>query len=193
LRRIDHNTRILCELISMVLDLNRLDAGRMPIERKEVSIPQLMADLKAELQGLCEQSGLAWVWHLAESLPMLQTDVGKLKVILKNLVGNAVKFTPTGSITVAVARSAGGVEFRVTDTGIGIPVSAQTVIFEPFRQVDGSDTRAYSGSGLGLHIVQRLLEVLGGRITVESELGHGSTFRVWLPPRLPPVPPLGAA
>ena len=92
-----------------------------------------------------------------------------------------MKFTEEGSITVAAEEQQGGIEFSVTDTGIGISAEAQAYIFEPFRQVDGSTARAHSGSGLGLHIVQRLLELLGGRIRVESVVGHGSIFRVWLP------------
>jgi signal transduction histidine kinase len=108
LQRIEQNAQSLCELVTMVLDLNRLEAGRLPVDVTAVSVPSLMVDLKAELQGLCEQSGLAWGWRLAEGLPVLQTDAGKLKVILKNLLGNAVKFTPEGRITVTVAACAGG-------------------------------------------------------------------------------------
>ena len=181
LRRIDRNSRVLFELISMVLDLNRLEAGRLPVDVKEVRAAQLLGELKAEMQGLCEQSGLAHVWQGAPGLPLLYTDPGKLKVVLKNLVSNAVKFTKEGSVTVEAQMQRGGVEFRVRDTGIGIPADALSFIFEPFRQVDSSDTRLYSGSGLGLHIVQRLLGLLGGTITVESVVGQGSTFRVWLP------------
>jgi PAS domain S-box-containing protein len=183
LRRIDHNSRVLFELISMVLDLNRLEAGRLPVDVQEVHIPDFLAQLKAEMQGLCDQSGLTCLWSVAPGLPVIHTDAGKLKVILKNLLGNAVKFNSEGSITVAALERQGGIEFDVIDTGIGIPAEAQAAIFEPFRQLDGSNTRRYSGSGLGLHIVQRLLELLDGRITVESEVKRGSTFRVWLPLR----------
>jgi signal transduction histidine kinase len=188
LRRIDRNSRVLCELINMVLDLNRLEAGRLPVDVKDIHVPDVLAELTAELQGLCDQSGLVCRWLVAPDLPVLQTDAGKLKVILKNLVSNAVKFTKEGSVTLAVTARQGGIEFRVTDTGIGIPTEAYATIFEPFRQLDGSDTRRYSGSGLGLHIVQRLLDVLGGHITVESAVGHGSTFRVWLPVHHAPAP-----
>jgi signal transduction histidine kinase len=181
LRRIERNSRVLFELISMVLDLNRLEAGRLPIDVKQIQVAELLAEVQAEMQGLCDQSGLASGWQVAPGLPPLHTDPGKLKVVLKNLVSNAVKFTGEGSITVAAEERQRGVEFSVTDTGIGIPVEAQAYIFEPFRQVDGSAARTYGGSGLGLHIVQRLLEVLGGRVTVDSVVGHGSTFRVWLP------------
>jgi signal transduction histidine kinase len=104
------------------------------------------------------------------------------KVVFKNLIGNAVKFTAEGSITVAARGHKGGVEFSVSDTGMGIPPEALDVIFEPFRQIEHSAARQSGETGLGLHIVKRPLEVLGGSITVESEPGRGSTFRVWLPP-----------
>ncbi len=193
LRRIEHNAQVLAELMNMVLDLNRLEAGRFPVSVEDVSVAAVVSEIQAELQGFCHQSGLAFTWAVAAGLPLLHTDPGKLKVVLKNLLSNAVKFTKEGQITIAATQAVGGVELRVTDTGIGIPADAQALIFEPFRQVDGSDTRAYSGSGLGLYIVKRLLEVLGGRITVESALGQGSTFRVWLPARPLPVSPLVAA
>jgi PAS domain S-box-containing protein len=193
LRRIDRNSRVLFDLISMVLDLNRLEAGRVPVDVQAVQVPAFLAEITAELQGLCDQAGLTWRCCVAPGLPIVHTDAGKLKVILRNLLSNAVKFTPEGSLTLAATERQGGIEFRVTDTGIGIPAEAHATIFEPFRQLDGSTTRRYSGSGLGLHIVKRLLEVLGGRITVESAVGQGSTFRVWLPPRTPPVPPRAAA
>ncbi len=114
---------------------------------------------------------------------MLHTDPAKLKIILKNLINNAVKFTAAGSVSVGVVPQADGVEFTVADTGVGIPADAQAVIFEAFRQVDGSMTRRHGGVGLGLHVVQRLLTLLGGRVSVVSAPGAGSTFRVWLPAR----------
>ena len=180
-RRIERNARVLSDLIHMVLDLNRLEVGGPPVDVRSVQAAVLLSEVQAELQGLCDQSGLACTWRVAPGLPPFHTDPGKLKVVLKNLVSNAVKFTEEGSITVAAEERQGGIEFSVTDTGIGIPAEAQAYIFEPFRQGDGATARAYGGSGLGLHIVQRLLEILGGRIRVESVVGHGSTFRVWLP------------
>jgi len=120
-------------------------------------------------------------------VPPLDTDPVKLKVVLKNLIVNAVKFTEKGDVIVAAQARDGGVELSVTDTGIGIPEGALPVIFEAFRQLDNSTTRAHRGVGLGLYIVSRLLDLLGGRISVESVVGGGSTFRVWLP--LHPQPP----
>jgi len=101
--------------------------------------------------------------------------------VLKNLIGNAMKFTEQGAVTVAACERDGGVEITVSDTGVGIAPEVLPTIFEPFRQGDGSDTREYGGVGLGLYIVRRLTNLLGGTINVESEVGKGSTFRVWLP------------
>ena len=130
------------------------------------------------------QSGLRFVSNVVADVPPLHTDPRWLKVILKNLIANAVKFTPRGSVTVAARRRDDGVEISVDDTGIGIPADALPIIFERFRQVDSSTTRSYGGVGLGLYIVQRSVEMLAGNITVESEVGVGSTFRVWLPRHL---------
>ena len=118
---------------------------------------------------------------MAAGLLPLYTDPGKLKVVIKNLIGNATKFTEKGSITVNAYGCGSGIEIDVIDTGVGIPADELPIIFEPFRQLESAKTRRFGGTGLGLHIVKRLLELLGGRITVESEVGHGSTFRVWMP------------
>jgi signal transduction histidine kinase len=181
LRRIDRSGRELHDLITAVLDLSRLEAGRLPLVMRETQVAGVLQELQIETQRLQEHPRLTFVWDVEPRLPLLYTDAGKLKIILKNLIGNAVKFTPSGSITVAVQRYEGGVEFRVTDTGIGIPPEALGLIFEPFRQIEHAATHQYGGTGLGLHIVKRLLEMVGGTIAVESEVGRGSTFRVWVP------------
>ena len=153
----------------------------MGVEVTEVRMPELLTEIQTDTLGLQEQSSLAFTWRADAALPVLRTDRGKLKVVIKNLLGNAVKFTPAGSITVAAQRRRGGVEISVTDTGVGIPPEGKAAIFEPFHQLDNSTTRKYEGTGLGLHIVKRLLELLQGTIEVESEVGRGSTFRVWIP------------
>ena len=181
LRRIERSARELHDLISAVLDLSRLEAGRLPLDLCETQVGTVLQEVQAETRGLQEQTPLRFVWKIEEALPGLYTDPGKLKIVLKNLIGNAVKFTPRGSITVAARSAADGVKFCVTDTGIGIPREALGVIFEPFRQIEHSAIRQHSGTGLGLHIVKRLLEILGGTITVESEVGQGSTFLIWVP------------
>ena len=181
LRMIRRNAFELLELITAILDLSRLEAGRLPLAMKEIQLPVLLGEVKAETQGVWEQSSLTFVWNVADKLPLLRTDPGKLKMVLKNLLGNAVKFTEQGSIRVEAHGQQDGIAISVSDTGIGIPPAEVRNIFEPFLQVERSTTRRYGGIGLGLHIVKRLLEMLGGTIEVQSTVGHGSTFRVWLP------------
>jgi signal transduction histidine kinase/CheY-like chemotaxis protein len=183
LRRLDKSARELLDLVTATLDLSRLEAGRLPVEAREFQVRDVIQELAAETGLLGTKPGVALRWTVAGDLPALFTDPVKLKVILKNLVTNAVKFTEQGSIVVDAAPRAGGVEVCVTDSGIGIPGESLPVIFEPFRQADSSNTRPYGGVGLGLYIVRRLLDVLGGSISVESEVGRGSMFRVWLPLR----------
>lgn len=191
LGRMGLNARELLDLINDTLDLSRLEAGRMPLELHAVCVRELFAVLDAETREIQQKPGVRFAWHVAADVPTLQTDAVKLKVVLKNLIVNAVKFTERGDITVAAQARDRGVELSVTDSGIGIPEAALSVIFEPFRQLDGSPTRVHRGVGLGLYIVSRLLDLLGGRIVVESSVGRGSTFRVWLP--VQPEPPAGAA
>lgn len=181
LQRVRQKSRELHELISAVLDLSAMEAGRMRIHIQEMQVSAVLKELEAEFRELQEQSDLTWIWRSDPLLPSVSTDLSKLKIVIKNLVSNAAKFTSSGSILVAARDCNGGVEVSVTDTGVGIPREALQAIFAPFHQLDSSDTRQYEGSGLGLHIVKRLLELLGGDVTVESEVGRGSTFRVWIP------------
>jgi PAS domain S-box-containing protein len=183
LRRIDRNAHELLDLITAVLDMSRLEAGRLPLEVTTVNVQDLLEEVKRDTQGLQDQSRLAFVWQVATSLPRLQTDPGKLKIVLKNLLGNAVKFTEQGTITVCAESRDGGIEISVQDTGRGIPPEALSAIFEPFHQVEGKAGGRAGGTGLGLSIVQRLVVLLGGTVSVESEVGSGSTFRVWVPAR----------
>jgi signal transduction histidine kinase len=115
------------------------------------------------------------------NLPTIYTDPWKLKAIVKNLIENAVKFTESSEAKVVALASGEGVEIRVEDTGIGIPKDSLSAIFEPFRQFENVSTQRFNGTGLGLHIVKRLLDLVGGQVTVESEVGHGSTFWVLAP------------
>ena len=187
LRRVDTSARQLLELISAMLDLTRLEAGKLAIQRQDVSLPQLIEALAAETRELPQKPGVTLTWHVAPRLPRLYTDPLKLKVVLRNLVANAVKFTEQGSIAVRAMRRAGGVEIAVSDTGIGIPADIQAIIFEPFRQAENPMTRRYGGVGLGLYIARRLTDLLGGTISVESVGGQGSTFRIQLPGDRPPL------
>ena len=169
------------ELITTLLDLSRLEAGQVQVNLTEVDIQELIAELRQETESSRQKPGLHFEWRVAPEVPPLWTDRFHLKVILTNLIGNAVKFTERGSVMVAVYPHEGGVEWWVTDTGSGIAPEVQAVMFERFRQGHGAAARHYGGVGLGLHIVKCLLELLHSTIVVESEVGKGSTFRVRIP------------
>jgi len=181
LRRADRSARELLDLINATLDLSRLEAKRIVLELGDVAVAELVDEVVREFADVGDRAEVEMRWHAAPDLPVLRTDRVKLKMVLKNLVGNAVKFTEQGRVTLEAGPYQGGVEFRVADTGVGIPAEAQAVIFEPFRQVNVAPHQVRDGAGLGLYIVRQLLDALGGTIAVESEVGRGSTFRVWLP------------
>ena len=181
LRRVDKSARTLSTLVATTLDLSRLEMDRLPLEVREVALPQLVEEIKTELGDWRDKPDLQFLWRIAPGLPVVRTDPLKLKIVIKNLLSNAVKFTEQGSIIVDVHPRQGGVEIEVTDTGIGMAPDVLPVIFDAFRQVESSMTRRYGGVGLGLYLVRRFLDVLGGEITVESQVGSGSTFRVMLP------------
>ena len=170
------------QLISSILDLGQLDREQLKLDLQETSVAELVRDIEAGAQPLlAEKPQLRWRADVPAPIPALRTDLAKLKVVLRNLVANAIKFTEAGAVTVSFREDRGGVEIAVADTGIGIAPATMPMLFEPFRQAEGALTRRYGGVGMGLHVVRRLLEVLRGRVSVESELGRGSTFRVWLP------------
>jgi signal transduction histidine kinase len=151
------------------------------VERNDVDLPELLATLRNEAGVQWEKPGLKFTWDVDPELPHVNTDRLKLMVVLKNLISNAVKFTERGTIALKASAVSGGAEILVVDTGPGIAAEVLPFIFEPFRQGDSSMTRSYGGVGLGLYIVHRLLEMLGGHVSVESKVGQGSTFRVWIP------------
>ncbi len=179
-RRAEHNARSLLELISSTLDLSRLESGRVPLDLHELAVAALFSELETELRDLPLRPGVRVEWHPVPALPVLVTDAAKLKVVLKNLLGNAAKFTHAGTIGVRAAAHRDGVEITVADSGIGIAAEHVPVIFDAFRQAGGA---AQGGVGLGLYIVRRLLDELGGTVQVESAPARGSTFRVWVPVR----------
>ena len=183
--RIGKSARELLELVNATLDVSRLEAGRMPIDVKDFSLADLLREVQSETEELRHKPEVEFRCESDPGLPALRSDPSKLKMVLKNLVVNALKFTAEGSVRLSARPLDGGVEVAIADTGIGIAPDAIPIIFQAFRQADGSASRSYGGVGLGLYIVQRLVELLGGTISVESEPGRGSTFRVWLPQRLP--------
>jgi len=185
LQRVARSSRELLDMIQATLDLSRLEANRVTLASTPVDSAQLVAELESETRALRDGSPLHFEWLAADDLPIVHTDAVKLKMVLKNLLSNALKFTEQGHITLRAAALEEGVEFTVADTGIGIAPSDHALIFEPFRQVQRDRGQFRSGAGLGLYIARRLVDMLGGTITVESELDRGSTFRVWIGP-LPP-------
>jgi signal transduction histidine kinase len=185
LERMNRSAAQLLDLINSTLGLSRMQSQNIPMSLTTVSIRELFAELGTEFHPTHKNSSVTLEWHIEPELPPLRTDPVKLKMVLKNLIGNALKFTNEGAVSISAATHGKGVEFLVRDTGIGIPSEAHAFIFEPFRQVDGSMSRRYGGVGLGLYIVRQLLELLGGAVSLESDMGKGSLFRVWVPNREP--------
>ena len=173
----------LLSLINTVLDLSKIEAGRMELYPEEFDLEPAIEACLRTVEPMVQSKDLALVVDIEAGLPTLVTDEDKLKQILINLLSNAVKFTAAGRVSVTCRRAPGAVSIAVADTGIGIAPDALGSIFEEFRQVDGSSTRQYGGTGLGLAITRHLVELLGARIEVESEQGEGSTFTVTVPIR----------
>jgi len=176
----------LLELINEILDLSKVEAGMLQLETMVFNLPEMMERICEEMAVRVHAKGLELISRVSPDIPpLLEGDPVRLKQVLMNLMGNAVKFTEKGSIYVDVSRltptekdeETATICFRVTDTGIGIPADKQELIFEKFTQVDASVTRRYGGTGLGLAISKRLVELMGGKIELESEVGRGSTFR----------------
>jgi PAS domain S-box-containing protein len=181
LERMDKNTLELLDLVNATLDLSRLQSRRVPLTQQDVWVSKLLAELEAETFQLNRKPALRLEWQVAAELPMLHTDIVKLRMILKNIIFNALKFTEEGTVTISAFSQDKGITFIVADTGPGIPPELLPAIFEPFRQGMNSPTHRQGGVGLGLYIVQQLLTLLGGTVSVESAVGRGSAFRVWIP------------
>jgi len=183
LQRARQNARELLHLITATLDLSRLDSGRAAMLVEEIDVRQLIGDLETEMHAAGVRPDVELHCNLDPGLAVLHTDAVKLRVILKNLIGNALKFTHHGHVLVAATKDDSNACFSVSDTGIGIPQEIQEEIFEPFFQGPNPSNTQYGGAGLGLHIVKRLVQLLGGTVSVQSEPGSGAEFRVTVPLR----------
>lgn len=191
LRKIQSNGTHLLELINSILDLSRVEAGRMPVEKSAFDLSQLVTETVEQLGGgLLEEGRVVLLSEIPKEPTPIESDPGKLKQVIINLIGNAIKFTPQGSVTVRVVSAPGGAprSLEVIDTGIGIPPDKVDRIFEAFQQVDAGTARRFGGTGLGLTVSRALVELLGYRMELESQVGKGSVFRVVFSPASAPAP-----
>ena len=185
----------LLNLINDILDLSKIESGRIEIHFAKMYFTSLVQDLENQFMRLAKDKGLDFTIHLSEELgDAMVTDEQRLKQILKNLLANGIKFTKTGSVSMAILpasaqshfhysklNSAKTIAFEVTDTGIGIPDDKMRDVFEAFQQGDGSTSRKYGGTGLGLSISKQFAQLMGGEILLESRMGKGTTFILFLP------------
>jgi signal transduction histidine kinase/DNA-binding response OmpR family regulator/HAMP domain-containing protein len=182
--------RHLLRLISDILDLSKIEAGKMDVYFEDIDVADLVAELRPMVGLLLEKNKNRFVVRCADDIGTLHSDRTKLKQAILNLLGNATKFTSNGSVTLEVVREGRAadapVSFIVRDTGIAMTAEQMGKLFTPFAQADASTTRRYGGTGLGLAITQRLCELLGGSIDVGSQPGEGSTFKINVPDRRPP-------
>jgi HAMP domain-containing protein/CheY-like chemotaxis protein/signal transduction histidine kinase len=195
----------LLSLINDVLDLSKVEAGKMEVHVADVQLPDVREYVERTFQPMAEEKSLEFSVEIApDAPPVMRTDVKRLQQILKNLIANALKFTDRGSVGLRIEpsritnyrnptleRAAEVMAFSVWDTGVGIPKEKQRLIFEAFQQADASTTRKFGGTGLGLSISREIARLLGGEIRVESEAGEGSTFTLYLPLHLEPPPHTG--
>jgi PAS domain S-box-containing protein len=183
LQRIDSNGRHLLTIINEILDITRIEAGKMPMQLSEFNLNDLVPEVMTELDPVIARSKLRVTPNLSDVPPFVFSDRQKVKQIVVNLLSNALKFTHQGSVEIATeldeARRQASI--RVADSGIGIASENHEKIFEDFRQVDNSPSRQYGGTGLGLAICRRLATALGGRISLTSSLGEGSVFMLTIP------------
>ena len=176
------SAQCLMTVINDVLDFSKIEAGKLEVEMADFHLQQGLGETLKALAFRAHQKELELAWRVGPDIPQtLRGDVGCLRQMLVNLAGNSVKFTDRGEIVVSVEKEAEDasritLHFQVRDTGIGIPKEKQQIIFHAFTQADSSATRRYGGTGLGLAITSRLVQLMGGRIWVQSEVGRGSTF-----------------
>jgi signal transduction histidine kinase len=174
----------LLRLINDLLDVSRIEAGRADLAREPFDFAEVVKEVTRSLQPMAERKGLPVIVEMAQpSIPMLG-DRGRTLQVLLNLVNNALKFTQKGTVRIAAAASENMLRVEVADTGIGIGAEHLGMLFEAFRQVDGSARRIYEGTGLGLYLCRKLLTLMGGEIHAESEHGKGSRFLYSMPLKL---------
>jgi signal transduction histidine kinase len=181
LDRVQRNGRHLLGLINEVLDLSKIEAGQVVLSLADYSLKNVVETVFTAVEQLAKEKKLALTLDVAADLPRGHGDERRLTQVLLNLAGNAIKFTDEGEVTIEVSAANGSFEVAVRDTGPGISAADQTKLFQEFQQADNSITRKKGGTGLGLVISKRIIEMHGGRIWLESVVGQGSTFSFLLP------------
>jgi len=178
---IERNGKNLLSLINDILDLSKIEAGKMDISPRPFSIASTIDTIMERLEPVAEEKGIRLHLETPDDLPQIESDEARVHQMLQNLVGNAVKFTEQGEVTVSARYDADNIYIDIADTGIGIAEKDLPYIFAEFRQVDGTTARQYEGAGLGLAISYKGAKMLSGDLSVESTLGKGSTFSLTLP------------
>ncbi|WP_291271384.1 ATP-binding protein [Geothrix sp.] len=181
LQIIYQNGRSLLGLIDSILDLSKIEAGKMELELEEVDPLLLLDEVKAMAAGLIQERPISLVYQRPQGTACVMGDRNRLRQVFTNLVGNAIKFTEAGSVRISAVLGAGSLQISIEDTGIGMSAAELERLFKPFQQVDGSITRRFGGTGLGLAISQRFMGLMNGQIRVTSRKGEGSTFVVEMP------------
>ena len=183
LGKIMQQSETLLEIMNAILDTASIETRAAEVRREDVVLNVLFEDLESNYRGIGDTDQQLLVWDYSATLPKMTTDAAKLKIILRNLINNALKFTEKGEIRVTVRHypENNRVEISIKDTGIGIDKAQSGLIFHKFWQADAAKIRDHGGMGLGLYIVKEFCELLGGKVSVESELGQGSEFKVVLP------------
>jgi signal transduction histidine kinase len=184
LERVQTNGKHLLGLINDVLDLSKIEAGQLTLSLADYSIHDMVQGVYVAVEPLASTKKLGFRVELPPDLPTARGDDRRLTQVLLNLVGNAIKFTDKGEVSIKASAANGGYTISVHDTGPGIAEADQSKIFEEFQQADNSQTKTKGGTGLGLAIARRIVEMHGGRLWVESSAGNGSTFSFTLPLRV---------
>jgi signal transduction histidine kinase len=189
MRKIRSQAGHLLSLINEILEITKIESGTVMMLKEPIDLVEFMTDNRSDYATPMDKD-LTLEWRLPNNLPVIETDRTKLRQILTNLIDNAIKFTDQGSVIISADIEDEGktVALQVTDTGPGIPEDLLPFVFEKFRQIDSTNTRDYSGAGLGLYIVKSFVEILGGKVSAQSKVGEGSRFSVRFP-----VNPISAA
>jgi signal transduction histidine kinase len=172
----------LLDIVTSILDFSALESGDLQVRHETIDLPKLLTRLAERYGAKAKAKGLVFEMRQSPVISVTMTgDAQRLQQVLDELLSNALKFTQQGKVTFAVVLGENQIEFAVTDSGVGITNEQLEAGFKPFQQADGSSTRRFGGLGLGLALAEHLVKLMGGKLTAESKIGEGTTFRVTLP------------